>query len=65
MTVPKQELDQERFWAIGGGMKKRPKVAKAIQRAIAADREDHGSLLGRKRDHSHLRARAKRRRRGS
>ena len=62
MTLPKQELDQKRFWAIGGGMKGSRKLANAILRAIAADRKDYGGLLGHKRDHSHLRARAKRKR---
>ena len=60
MTLPKQELDPERFWAIGCSMKPSRKVAKAIQRAISADREEYGSLLGHQRDHSHLRTRAKR-----
>ena len=59
MTLPRQELDQKRFWSIGGGMKKDPRVAKAIARAIATDREDYAGLLGHKRDDSHLRARAK------
>jgi hypothetical protein len=59
MTLPRQELDQKRFWSIGGGMKRNPRVAKAIARAIAADREDYAGLLGHKRDHSHLHARAK------
>ncbi len=60
MTLPKQELDQKRFWAIGGGVKKSRKRANAIQRAIAAEREDYDGLLGHERDHSHLRARPKR-----
>ncbi len=62
MTLPKQELDQKRFWAIGGGMKRSPKLASVIQREIAADREDYGGVLGHERDHSHLRARSKRKR---
>jgi len=39
MALPKRELDQKRFWAIGG-MGRSRKVANAIHRAIAADRED-------------------------
>jgi prevent-host-death family protein len=62
MTLPAQQLDQKRFWSIGGRMKKSPKIAKAIQQAIAADRKDYAGLLGHKRDHSHLRTRAKRQR---
>ena len=62
MTLPKQLLDQKRFWAIGGRMKKSPKITKAIQRTIAADRKDYAGLLGHKRNHSHLRTRAKRQR---
>jgi hypothetical protein len=52
MTLPQQELDLKRFWAIGRGMRKRRRLANAIQQAIAADREDY----------SPLRARAKRQR---
>ena len=62
MTLPIQQLDQKRFWSIGDRMKKSPKTAKAILRAIAADRKDYAGLLGHKRDHSHLRTRAKRQR---
>lgn len=62
MALPKQKLDQKRFWAAGGGVKGNRNLAGAIQRAIAADREDYDSLLGHKRDHSHLRAGAKRKR---
>jgi len=53
-------LDQQRFWSIGGRMKKSAKTAKAIRLAIAADRKDYAGVLGHKRDHSHLRARTKR-----
>src|SRR5437588_2251240 len=42
MTLPTQQLDQKRFWSIGGRMKKSSKLAKAIQQAIAADRKDYG-----------------------
>src|SRR5260370_28305040 len=62
MTLPAQQLDQKRFWSIGARMKKSPKIAKAIQQAIAADRKDYAGLLGHKRGHSHLRTRAKRQR---
>jgi len=62
MTLPAQQLDQKWFWSIGGQMKKNPKIAKAIQRAIAAERKDYARLLGHKRDHSHLRSRPKRQR---
>lgn len=62
MKLPSKQFDQKRFWSIGGGMKRNAKLAKAIDQAITADREDHASLLGHKRDHSHLRARAKRQR---
>ena len=46
MTLPKQELDRKRFWAIGGGTKRSRKLANAIQRAIAADQEDYGGPSG-------------------
>ena len=62
MTLPTKQSDQKMFWSIGGRMKKSAKIAKAIQQAIAADRKDYAGLLGHKRDHSHLRARAKRQR---
>ena len=62
MTLPKDELDQARFWAIGGRMKKSRKIRNTIQRAVAADREDYGGVLRHKRDRSHLRALAKRQR---
>ncbi|PWU04345.1 MAG: hypothetical protein C5B51_17075 [Terriglobia bacterium] len=62
MTVPKQELDQKRFWTIGGRVKPSRKITNAIQQAIAADREDHAGVLGHKRDHSHLLTRTKRNR---
>jgi len=62
MTLPKGNLDLEQFWAMGGRMKKSRKIADAIQRAVAADREDYAGVLGYKRHHSHLRARAKRQR---
>lgn len=62
MTLPQQQLDHEQFWRIGGRMKRSPKTARAIQRAIAADRKDYAGILGHKRDHSHLRSRAKRQR---
>jgi prevent-host-death family protein len=62
MTVPAKQLDQKRFWSIGGRMKKSATVTRAIQQAIAADRKDYAGLLGHKRDHSHLRTRAKRQR---
>jgi prevent-host-death family protein len=60
MALPKQELDQKRFWTIGGPMKRSRKIANAIKRAIAAEREDYAGVLGHKRHRSHLRARAKR-----
>ena len=62
MTLPIQQLDQKRFWSIGGRMKKSPKIAEVIQQAIAAERKDYAGLLGHKRDHPHLRTRAKRQR---
>ena len=62
MTLPTQQFDQKRFWSIGSRMKKSPKIAKAIHQAIAADRKDYAGVLGYKRDHSHLRTRAKRQR---
>jgi antitoxin (DNA-binding transcriptional repressor) of toxin-antitoxin stability system len=62
MTLPKKELDLKRFWAIGGGVQRSRKLANAVQRAFAEEREDYGGLLGHERDHSHLRARAKRKR---
>jgi prevent-host-death family protein len=60
MTLPTEQLDQKRFWSIGGRMTKSPEIVKAIQRAIAADRKDYAGLLGHKRHHSHLRTRTKR-----
>jgi prevent-host-death family protein len=62
MTLPAQQLNQKRFWSIGGRTKRNPKIAKAIQQAIAADRIDYAGILGHQRDHSHLRTRAKRQR---
>jgi hypothetical protein len=59
MTLPNEELDQKRFWAIGGRAKWSQKIANAIQRVIAAEREDYAGVLGHKRHHSHLRARTK------
>src|ERR1051326_1081683 len=61
MTLPIQQLDQKRFWSIGGRIKS-PKIGNAIQQAISVDRNDYAGILGLKRDHSHLRTRAKRRR---
>jgi len=61
MTVPAQQLDQKRFWNIGGRLKK-TRIDKAIRQAIAADRKDYAGLLGHQRDHSHLRTRSKRQR---
>jgi len=60
MTPPKEPL--ERFWVIGRGIKTSRKVADAIQRAIASERDDYVGVLGHKRNRSPLRARAKRRR---
>ena len=60
MTLPAKQLDQKRFWSIGAGIKKNAQVAERIQQAIAAERKDYAGLLGHKRDHSHLRSRAKR-----
>jgi len=62
MTLPAQQLDQKRFWSIGARMKKDPKLVKAIDQAISADREEYAGVLGHKRDHSHLRTRPKRQR---
>jgi len=62
MTLPMQQLDQRRFWNIGGRMKNSPGIAKAIHKAIAAERRDYARILGHKRDHSHLRTRPKRQR---
>jgi prevent-host-death family protein len=60
MTLPRHELNQQQFWAIGREMKRTPKVESAIQKAIAAEREDYARLLGHKRDRPHLRTRTKR-----
>jgi len=61
LTLPKQKLDQRRFWAIGAGSRRNRRVLEAIQRAVAAEREEnYGGLLGHKRNSSSLRARAKR-----
>ena len=62
MALPAQQLDQKRFWGIGARMKKNPKVGKAIQQALGAERKDHVGVLGHKRHNSHLRTRAKRQR---
>src|SRR5262245_37193825 len=62
MTLPTRQLDKKRFWSIGGRMNRSSKIAKAILKAIAADRKGYAGLLGHKRDHSHLRTRAKRQR---
>jgi hypothetical protein len=56
MTLPAQQLDQKQYWNIGARMKKSPKIAKAIQQTIAADRKDYAGLLGHNRGHSQLRS---------
>ncbi|MCC6591250.1 MAG: type II toxin-antitoxin system prevent-host-death family antitoxin [Bryobacterales bacterium] len=40
MTLPKHELDQRQFWAIGGRIKTSRTTTSAIQQAIAAEREE-------------------------
>lgn len=60
MTLPKRKLEPRDFWAIGAQVKTGRKVTVAIEQAIAADREEYAGVLGHKRDHSPLRARAKR-----
>ena len=40
MTLPRKKFDAERFWSIGGSLKGSTKLKKAIQQAIAADREE-------------------------
>jgi prevent-host-death family protein len=62
MTLPRRKLDQKHFWTIGARIKRSRKTTNAIQRTIAAEREDYGGVLGHKRDHTHLRAGAKRQR---
>ena len=60
MALPNRALDQKTFWAIGGRVRGSPKIADAIKRAIAAEREDYVGVLGHKRDHPHMRTRSKR-----
>lgn len=62
MTLPGEEFDRKRFWSIGARMKTGRDTAAAIRRAINADREEYGGVLGHKLDHSNLRAPAKRQR---
>jgi prevent-host-death family protein len=59
MTPPHERFDPERFWAIGGGLRRRPGTAAAIDRAVKAARGDVDvSVLGRKRPGSRVRSRA-------
>lgn len=58
MTLPKKPLDHDRFWSIGGGLRKKSNLKRAIQWALDAEREEtYAGLLGHQRDLSHLRSR--------
>lgn len=59
MVLPKKELDEKRFWRIGGRSRKSRKVEKAIERALEAEREEtNAGVLGPERNPSHLRTRS-------
>jgi prevent-host-death family protein len=63
MTLPKKPFRDERFWATGSGVAKAPNLRDAIQKAIAAEREERNAgLLGHKRHRAHLRPRTSKRR---
>jgi prevent-host-death family protein len=63
MTLPKKPFRDERFWATGAGVAKAPNLRDAIQKAIAAEREERNAgLLGHKRHRAHLRPRTSKRR---
>lgn len=58
MSSPKKPFQATRFWSIGAGAAKNPKVKRAMTRAIAAEREEPNvRLLGHQRHTSHLRTR--------
>lgn len=59
MTLPARKLKPKEFWSIGGRIRKSANIEKAIRQAIAADRNEYAGVLGLKRNHSHLRTRAK------
>ena len=58
MTLPKKQFREDRFLAIVGPARPNRKLKKAIQRAVAAEREENDAgVLGHKRPNSHLRPR--------
>ena len=58
ISLPKKPFQANRFWSIGAGAEKSQKVKSAINKAIAAEREErHVRLLGHQRRSSHLRTR--------
>ena len=59
MTLPKKRFNGARFWKIGRSARRYPKLKRAVQRAIEADREEKDTgLLGHKRHRPHLRSRS-------
>jgi prevent-host-death family protein len=59
MLPAKKPFDADAFFAIGKGLRRRPGTKAAIDRAMAAEREEVGvSLLGRKRTGSRVRSRS-------
>ena len=47
MTLPKKPLDHDRFWSIGGDLRKSRNLKRAIQRALDVERaETSAGLLG-------------------
>ena len=58
MTLPKKPFREDRFWAIVGPARPNPKLKKAIERSITAEREENDvGVLGGKRSNSHPRRR--------
>ena len=57
MSLPKKSFREDRFWSIVGPARSNRKLKKAIEQAIAVEREEAVSVLGQKRPHSHLRRR--------
>jgi prevent-host-death family protein len=59
MRPPQKVFDADAFFAIGRGMRRRPGIKAALDRAIAAEREGiNVSILGRKRPRARVRSRS-------
>ena len=58
MSLPKKPFQASVFWSIGANVGKSQKLKRAMNRAIAAEREEPNvRVLGRQRNSSHLRTR--------